>query len=167
MLKRSLFVLGVSAMLAMPLLASGQRTPSTPGTSGGPEVGGSGSGSRMERQEPRRQTEAHPGDIRQAQERLKDAGFNPGPPDGQLGSQTKEALREYQKSHGLPQTGQLDEPTRELLMAQKPKDAPGRMQTPGGSGREETRPGESMPGGRSPGGSGPGSSLPGGSSSGR
>jgi Putative peptidoglycan binding domain len=167
MVKRSLFVLGVSAMLAMPLLASGQRAPSTPATGGGPEVGGSGSGTRMERQEQRGQTAGHPGDIRQAQERLKDAGFNPGPADGQLGAQTKEALREYQKSHGLPQTGQLDEPTRELLMAQKPMDAPGRTKTPGGFEREETRPGESMPGSRSPGGSGPGSSLPGGSSSGR
>jgi hypothetical protein len=154
-------------MLAMPLLASGQRAPSTPGTGGGPEVGGSSSGTRMERQEQRGHTEAHPGDIRQAQERLKDAGFNPGPADGQLGAQTKEAIREYQKSHGLPQTGQLDEPTRELLMAQKPKDAPGRTHTPGGSDREGTTPGGSMPGGRSPGGAGPGSSLPGGSSSGR
>jgi peptidoglycan hydrolase-like protein with peptidoglycan-binding domain len=154
-------------MLAMPLVASGQRTPSAPGTGGGPEVGGSGSGTRMERQEQGGHMEAHPGDIRQAQERLKDAGFNPGPADGQLGAQTKGALREYQKSHGLPQTGQLDEPTRELLMAQKPKDAPGRTQTPGGSDREGTRPGESMPGSRSPGGPGPGSSLPGGSSSGR
>jgi Putative peptidoglycan binding domain len=167
MVKRSLFVLGVSAMLAMPLLASGQKAPSTPGTGGGPEVGGSGSGTRMERQEQPGHTEGHPGDIRQAQERLKDAGFNPGPADGQLGAQTKEAIREYQKSHGLPQTGQLDEPTRELLMAQKPKDAPGRMRTPGGSEREQTTPGESMPGGRSPGGPGPGSSLPGGTSSGR
>jgi Putative peptidoglycan binding domain len=148
-------------MLAMPLLASGQKAPSTSGTSGGPEVGASGSGSRMERQEQRGHTEAHPGDIRQAQERLKDAGFNPGPADGQLGAQTKEAIREYQKSHGLPQTGQLDEPTRELLLAQKPKDAPGRMRTPGGSEREGTTSGESMPGGRSPGDPGPGSSLSG------
>jgi peptidoglycan hydrolase-like protein with peptidoglycan-binding domain len=148
-------------MLAMPLLASGQRAPSTPGTGGAPEVGGSGSGTRMERQEQRGHTEGHAGDIRQAQERLKDAGFNPGPADGQLGAQTKEAIREYQKSHGLPQTGQLDEPTRELLLAQKPKDAPGRMRTPGGSECEGTTSGESMPGGRSPNGPGPGSSLPG------
>jgi peptidoglycan hydrolase-like protein with peptidoglycan-binding domain len=154
-------------MLAMPLLASGQRAPSTSGTGGAPEVGGGGSGTRMERPEQPGHTEGHPGDIRQAQERLKDAGFNPGPADGQLGAQTKEAIREYQKSHGLPQTGQLDEPTRELLMAQKPTDAPGRMRTPGGSDREKTTPGESMPGGRSPGGPGPGSSLPGGSTSGR
>jgi peptidoglycan hydrolase-like protein with peptidoglycan-binding domain len=167
MVKRSLFVLGVSAMLAMPLLASGQRAPSTPGTGSGPEVGGSGSSPRMEQPGQRGQAEVHSGDVRQAQERLKDAGFNPGPMDGQLGAQTKEALREYQKAHGLPQTGQLDELTREFLMAQKPREAPGRTQTPGGSMREETRPGESMPGSRSPGGSGPGSSPPGGSSSGR
>jgi peptidoglycan hydrolase-like protein with peptidoglycan-binding domain len=93
-----------------------------------------------------------------------------GPMDGQLGAQTREAIKEYQRAHGLPQTGQLDEPTRDLLMAQKPQDAPGRMQTPGGSTgstREETRPGQSLPGGRSPGESGPGSSVSGGSSSGR
>jgi peptidoglycan hydrolase-like protein with peptidoglycan-binding domain len=170
MMKRTLFVLGVSAMLAIPMLASGQMSPSTSGTGKGPGTGGSGSGARMEQQERRGHTDMQQGDIRQVQERLKEAGFNPGPVDGQLGAQTREAIREYQKAHGLPQTGQLDEPTRDLLMAQKPQHTPGRMQTPGGSTgsmREETRPRESMPGGRSPGESGSGSSVPGGSSSGR
>jgi peptidoglycan hydrolase-like protein with peptidoglycan-binding domain len=115
----------------------------------------------------RGQTDAHTGDVRQAQERLKDAGFNPGPVDGQLGAQTKDAIKEYQKAHGLPQTGQLDEPTRDLLMAQRPNDAAERMQTPGGSMREDTRPGESMPGGRGTGEPRPGSSLPGGFGPGR
>lgn len=166
-MKRTLFVLGVSAMLAMPVLVSGQMSPSTPGTGSGPGAGGSGSGSRMEQQERRGQTDMQEKDIRQVQERLKEAGFNPGPVDGQLGAQTREAIREYQKAHGLPQTGQLDEPTRDLLMAQKAKDAPERMQTPGGSTREHTRPGESMPGGRSPDASGSGAGHPGGSGSGR
>jgi len=154
-------------MLAMPLLASGQMTPSTPGTGSGPGAASSGSGSRMQQEERRGQTDVHPGDVRQAQERLKDAGFDPGPVDGQLGTQTKEAIRDYQKAHGLTQTGQLDESTRELLLAQRPKDAPGGMQTPGGTMREDTRPGDSMPGGRTPGGAGSSSSLPGGSSYGR
>jgi peptidoglycan hydrolase-like protein with peptidoglycan-binding domain len=170
MMKLTLFVLGVSAMLAMPVLASGQMSLSTSGPSGGPGTGGSGSGARMEQQERRGQPDMQEGDIRQVQARLKEAGFNPGPVDGQLGAQTREAIKEYQKAHGLPQTGKLDEPTRDLLMAQKPQDAPSRMQTPGGSTgstREETRPGESMPGGRSPGASGSGSSVPGSSSSGR
>jgi hypothetical protein len=167
MMKRTMFVLGVSAMLAMPMLASGQITPSTPGPSSGPGSGGSGHGSRMQQEERRGPTDVHTGDVRQAQERLKDAGFNPGPVDGQLGAQTKDAIKEYQKAHGLPQTGQLDEPTRDLLMVQRPKEAPDRMPTPGGSTRENARPGESMPGGRSTGDPRPGSSLPGGSGPGR
>ena len=170
MMRRTLLVLGVSAMWAMPMLASGQMSPSTSATGSGLGAAGSGSGARMERQEWRGQTDMQQGDIRQVQERLKDAGLNPGPVDGQLGAQTREAIKEYQKAHGLAQTGQLDEPTRDLLMAQKPQDAPGGRQTPGrstGSMREESRPGESMPGGRSPGESGSGSSVPGGSGSGR
>jgi peptidoglycan hydrolase-like protein with peptidoglycan-binding domain len=98
---------------------------------------------------------------------LKEAGFNPGPADGQLGIQTKEAIKQYQKAQGLPQTGQLDEPTRDLLMVQSPKDAPAEMQAPPGFTRQETRPGESMPGGRTPSEPGAGSRLPGNSNPGR
>jgi peptidoglycan hydrolase-like protein with peptidoglycan-binding domain len=167
MMKRTLSILGLSVMLAMPLLANGQVMPSTPGTGSGPGVGGSSSGARMGQEERRGQTDVQPGDVRQAQERLKEVGFNPGPADGQLGVQTKEAIKEYQKAQGLPQTGQLDEPTRDLLMVQRPKDAPAEMQAPRGFPREETRPGESMPGGRTPNEPGAGSRLPGSSSPGQ
>jgi peptidoglycan hydrolase-like protein with peptidoglycan-binding domain len=54
--------------------------------------------------------------IGQAQDRLKAAGFDPGPLDGVLGQRTREALRRYQASQGLPATGQLDEATRQALM---------------------------------------------------
>jgi hypothetical protein len=54
--------------------------------------------------------------VGQAQEFLKEAGFNPGPIDGILGPRTKEALRRYQASQGLPETGVLDEATQESLM---------------------------------------------------
>lgn len=54
--------------------------------------------------------------IGQAQERLKGAGFNPGPIDGVLGPQTRAALRRYQASQGLPATGALDEATRQVLL---------------------------------------------------
>jgi Putative peptidoglycan binding domain len=167
MMKRTLFILGLSVMLAMPLLANGQMMPSTPGMGSEPGGGGSGSGTRMDQEERRGQTDVYPGDVRQAQERLKEAGFNPGPVDGQLGVRTKEAIKEYQKAQGLPQTGQLDEPTRDLLMVQRPKDAPAEIQAPRGSTREETIPGESMPGGRIPSVPGAGSRLPGSSSPGQ
>jgi hypothetical protein len=54
--------------------------------------------------------------VGQAQELLKDAGFNPGLIDGILGPRTKEALRRYQAGHGLPETGVLDDATQESLM---------------------------------------------------
>jgi hypothetical protein len=53
--------------------------------------------------------------IRQAQAQLKRVGFDPGPIDGVLGSQTKQALRQYQTKHGLDITGVLDEATRVSL----------------------------------------------------
>ncbi|MGH7824101.1 MAG: peptidoglycan-binding domain-containing protein [Candidatus Binatia bacterium] len=40
-------------------------------------------------------------EIRLAQERLKAAGFDPGPIDGKLGPQTKSALDQYRSSQGL------------------------------------------------------------------
>ena len=54
--------------------------------------------------------------IGQAQEQLKAAGFDPGYIDGVLGARTRDALRRYQASQGLPVTGQLDEATRRVLM---------------------------------------------------
>jgi hypothetical protein len=53
----------------------------------------------------------------QAQELLKAAGFDPGYIDGVVGYRTREALRRYQASRGLHITGQLDEATRQALLA--------------------------------------------------
>ena len=44
-------------------------------------------------------------EIRLAQERLKAAGFDPGPIDGKLGPQTKSALEKYRASHKLTNSG--------------------------------------------------------------
>jgi hypothetical protein len=59
--------------------------------------------------------------IGQAQEQLKEAGFDPGPIDGVLGPQTRAALRRYQAGQGLPATGALDEATRQALL---PRERP-------------------------------------------
>jgi peptidoglycan hydrolase-like protein with peptidoglycan-binding domain len=163
-MKRTLFALGLSTVLALPVLVTAQMTPTTPGTGSGPGASGSGFGSRMQQEERHGQTAMQSGEIRQAQERLKEAGFNPGPADGHLGPQTKDAIKEYQKAQGLPQTGQLDEPTKDLLMAQRPQDAPGGMHSPRGSSREGVGPTGAMPGGRMHNEPGSSSSLPGGSS---
>jgi TonB family protein len=54
-------------------------------------------------------------EVRQAQERLRSTGFNPGAANGVLAKQTVTALRQYQKAHGLPVTGLLDNATRNAL----------------------------------------------------
>jgi hypothetical protein len=77
--------------------------------------------------------------IAQAQERLKAVGFNPGFIDGILGARTREALRRYQASQGLPTTGMLDDATRQVLLAsdrpqtgQGAKPEPSLKEPPGG-----------------------------------
>jgi hypothetical protein len=53
--------------------------------------------------------------IRQLQTRLKAAGFSPGPIDGVLGPQTRQALRQFQKANRLAATGELSQKTRQAL----------------------------------------------------
>jgi peptidoglycan hydrolase-like protein with peptidoglycan-binding domain len=55
----------------------------------------------------------------QAQRQLKALGFNPGSVDGHVGPQTETALREYQRSYRLPQTGRLDEVTLRSLLPER------------------------------------------------
>lgn len=147
-MKRTFVVLGLSALLTWPVLAIGQQTAPTPGTSG--------AGTHMEQQgqtgQPGQQATPHePGQptmqheqIEQAQRQLKAAGFDPGPIDGILGESTKTALREFQQKQGLPQTGQLDEATQQHLMAQAPQQSPG-MQAP-----HESTPGSAPAGAQPP-----------------
>mgnify|MGYP003288337398 CR=1 FL=1 len=157
MIKRTLLTVGLSAMLAMPVLV----------TASGSGSSGSASGTRMEHH-----SQQHMGQdmgaeqIRTAQKQLKEAGFDPGPIDGHLGQKTAQAIREYQKSNGLPATGQLDEPTKQLLTAQQTEPSPSRMQPSPGSGSGSSRPGEPMPGTRSPSGASPSGGMSSGGSTG-
>jgi hypothetical protein len=54
-------------------------------------------------------------EVRLAQEALKNQGHDPGPIDGIMGSQTRQALREFQSTNGLKQTGRLDSQTKQKL----------------------------------------------------
>lgn len=54
-------------------------------------------------------------DVRQAQQALKNQGQDPGPIDGIMGPQTRQALRGFQKANGLEQTGTLDAETKQKL----------------------------------------------------
>jgi peptidoglycan hydrolase-like protein with peptidoglycan-binding domain len=51
------------------------------------------------------------GDVKKLQETLRDKGYYAGEVDGRMGSKTRAAIREYQKSENLPVTGRLDAET--------------------------------------------------------
>jgi hypothetical protein len=53
--------------------------------------------------------------VRSVQRSLNDKGFDAGPADGQWGPSTESALREFQESNGLAQTGNLDRRTMNAL----------------------------------------------------
>lgn len=53
--------------------------------------------------------------VKAVQEALKGKGHDPGPVDGIMGPRTSTALKEFQKSQGLRETGQLDAETRSKL----------------------------------------------------
>jgi hypothetical protein len=64
--------------------------------------------------------------VREAQIALRDAGFYPGRIDGVMGPRTRAALREFQASQGLPQTGRLDTTTQRELLAEYTPESSGR-----------------------------------------
>jgi peptidoglycan hydrolase-like protein with peptidoglycan-binding domain len=54
-------------------------------------------------------------EVRQAQQKLKDDGDYTGQVDGKMGPKTAQALKKFQQSNGLPQTGKLDRQTASRL----------------------------------------------------
>jgi peptidoglycan hydrolase-like protein with peptidoglycan-binding domain len=50
--------------------------------------------------------------VEEIQKILKDAHFDPGPADGIIGSQTRKAIREFQKEKGLRPSGKVDSETQ-------------------------------------------------------
>jgi peptidoglycan hydrolase-like protein with peptidoglycan-binding domain len=53
--------------------------------------------------------------IHQAQNKLKELGYDPGPIDGRWGRKTEAAIKSFQRDKGLPVTGELDQQTKERL----------------------------------------------------
>ncbi len=65
--------------------------------------------------------------VLRAQQRLTAAGFSPGPADGVMGAQTRDAIEEFQRRNALPVTGELDWQTQMALSASvrsMPESAP-------------------------------------------
>lgn len=55
--------------------------------------------------------------VRAAQQQLQRLGFNPGPADGVMGPRTASAIRLFQRSQRLPETGSLTPETLSRLSA--------------------------------------------------
>jgi len=53
--------------------------------------------------------------VQEAQQRLQILGYEPGTPDGVMGSRSIAALKKFQSDHGLPVTGALDRKTLDSL----------------------------------------------------
>ncbi len=58
-------------------------------------------------------------ELKQAQQKLAELGYSPGPADGLMGSKTANALSAFQKDHGLEVTGSLNEETMKALNSSK------------------------------------------------
>lgn len=56
--------------------------------------------------------------IREAQDKLNYLGFDTGAPDGQMGPRTRSAVRAFQRSIGLPETGIVDKKLIDELKSQ-------------------------------------------------
>jgi len=57
--------------------------------------------------------------IKEIQEILKEAGFEPGPIDGVMGGQTRTAIKEFQKKKSLKPTGKIGSTTQLALNREK------------------------------------------------
>ena len=53
--------------------------------------------------------------VREVQQKLRGFGFDPGPIDGTTGQRTEAAVKRYQESRNLPQTGDVDSDLLEML----------------------------------------------------
>ena len=53
--------------------------------------------------------------VKDVQKALQDKGMDPGPVDGIMGPKTMAALKAFQKDQKLPESGRLDDQTREKL----------------------------------------------------
>jgi peptidoglycan hydrolase-like protein with peptidoglycan-binding domain len=59
--------------------------------------------------------------IKEVQQKLRDAGFDAGPVNGDFGTKTQAALAQFQLSQTLPASGMLDEQTLRALGVPPPE----------------------------------------------
>src|SRR5262245_60893078 len=126
-MRRNLMICLLTVLVAFPLMAAAQPAGTTGPTSEyNPDAGRlmpkGAYPNRPSAQVMPSETMSQQNTVRDAQIALLDAGYEPGQIDGMMGPRTQAAIREFQASYGLPQTGRLDEPTqRQLFAARTPQ----------------------------------------------
>ena len=70
--------------------------------------------------------------VKQAQQQLKSAGLYKGTVDGKMGSDTQQAIEQFQQKHGLSATGTLDEQTMAALQGNTGRAGSSSTLTPAG-----------------------------------
>jgi hypothetical protein len=78
--------------------------------------------------------------VREAQRTLGELGYRPGPIDGVVGRKTQGALARYQRSEGIPVTGQLDAETLVRLDIHRRVSQAGERREGARAGRPSARP---------------------------
>ncbi len=68
--------------------------------------------------------------VEQAQKKLTELGYDPGPIDGKIGKKTTATLKSFQQDNGLTATGELDKATKEKLGIVKKEEPPVEAETP-------------------------------------
>jgi peptidoglycan hydrolase-like protein with peptidoglycan-binding domain len=87
--------------------------------------------------------DAYSGFIRQVQEKLRELGFDAGPPNGDFGEKTQAALAQFQLSRTIPASGQLDDQTlAELGVARNAPQATADASSAGASADQPAAAGE-------------------------
>jgi peptidoglycan hydrolase-like protein with peptidoglycan-binding domain len=63
--------------------------------------------------------------ILEVQQQLQAAGYNPGPQSGHMNEETRRAIRDFQRTKGLPATGLVDRQTFSALLSASGTPRPG------------------------------------------
>jgi peptidoglycan hydrolase-like protein with peptidoglycan-binding domain len=121
-MRRTLMICMIAALAAFPLMAGAQQSGTMTPTFEEDQTKGRLMPKDAHPNQPSFEavpSEVRPQDdvVRDAQIALRNAGYEPGRIDGVMGPKTQAAIREFQTSHGLPQTGTLDTTTQQQLFA--------------------------------------------------
>ena len=106
---------GSGATKAKPGPSMGQSGTTSPGSGSSMPSSGAGSTAGASKSGTGMNGGADAEQVKSVQKALQGKGMDPGPVDGVIGPKTMAALKAFQKDQKLPESGRLDDQTREKL----------------------------------------------------